>query len=320
MDANMQELVNGLISKPKYLPFWYHYDDEGSRLFDELIEKCAWYYFHRYELQLLQSTSNRIVNDLKTPIALVDLGSGNAVKTRLLFDQLLQKDTYIVYMPVDISKEYLENITKQLKNEYGNAIEIRQFGCHYFDALEEIRKYPERKLYVWFGGLQCLSYKDQIHYLTEISKAMDYDDSLLITADITDHSQKRTIELAYLDPEGYEGRFHFNCINRLNREFKGNIDISKFEMKNKVVLNKSADSCSYNAVWMEALEDSVFNIDGLNLTLKFQRGEKLFFHEGEGSSCKYTIEQIKHICDQGSFLVVDQWTNRHVGCLLLKRK
>ena len=49
-----QELTNGLTSVPMYIPTWYRYDVEGSRLNDMCITNSKWYYFHRHEVNLLK--------------------------------------------------------------------------------------------------------------------------------------------------------------------------------------------------------------------------------------------------------------------------
>ena len=49
-----RELTEGLTSVPMYIPNWYRYDEEGSRLNDICIANSKWYYFHRHEVNLLQ--------------------------------------------------------------------------------------------------------------------------------------------------------------------------------------------------------------------------------------------------------------------------
>ena len=47
--------------------------------------------------------SKELVGEMKSPCVLVDMGSGNAAKTRIFIDVLLQKQEKLTYIPVDIS-------------------------------------------------------------------------------------------------------------------------------------------------------------------------------------------------------------------------
>lgn len=40
----------------------------------------------------------------------------------------------------------------------------------------------------------------------------------------------------------------------------GNIDVSKFKIKNELVANSKSDNCSYVNVWIEAIENCEVNI------------------------------------------------------------
>lgn len=40
----------------------------------------------------------------------------------------------------------------------------------------------------------------------------------------------------------------------------GNIDVSKFKIKNELVANSKSDKCSYVNVWIEAIENCEVNI------------------------------------------------------------
>ena len=47
--------------------------------------------------------SKKLVGGMKLPCVLVDMGSGNADKTRMFIDVLLQQQTQLTYIPVDVS-------------------------------------------------------------------------------------------------------------------------------------------------------------------------------------------------------------------------
>ncbi|XP_052067313.1 histidine N-alpha-methyltransferase-like [Mytilus californianus] len=327
------ELLKGLLGNPVHIPAWYPYDEEGSRLNDICMEQCRWYYFHRFEMKILNDILTELIEYLKDSRMLVDLGSGNATKTMLILDRLLKTHESLTYVPVDISTEFLNKTAANLKTIYGNKLEIQPIGEEYMVALRKI-KYVFYSVYllfgnnfnwftkiiVWFGSLQSLSYGKQLDYLLEIRNTMQVDDKLLITLDVTDTTCKQTIELAYLDPEGYSENFHLNSIHRLNREMNANIDISKFKIRNELVVNSRSNNCSYVNVWIEAIENCDVHIGQLDLTREFQKGERLYLHEENGISCKYTIEQLEYLLNKASLGMEKYWRNEHVAVILVNRK
>src|SRR5215471_20506242 len=79
----------GLTSNPKLLPSKYFYDDLGSRLF-EAICCLPEYYLARAESEILLNYAGDItgalISEARQPIRLIELGSGNAEKTRYLIE------------------------------------------------------------------------------------------------------------------------------------------------------------------------------------------------------------------------------------------
>ncbi|XP_052067312.1 uncharacterized protein LOC127706693 [Mytilus californianus] len=98
------ELLKGLSAIPVHIPAWYRYYEEGSRLNDICMEQCKWYYFHHFEMKILNDILTELIDNLKDSRMLVDLGSGNASKTMLILDKLLNTHESLSYVPVDISK------------------------------------------------------------------------------------------------------------------------------------------------------------------------------------------------------------------------
>ncbi|KAL3872582.1 hypothetical protein ACJMK2_035797 [Sinanodonta woodiana] len=94
----------GLTSSPRYLPVWFRYDKTGSILNDRCLTDNKYYYFHKSELDIIQRYIDEMVCQVKFPCSIVDLGSGNAIKTRIFIDALLKYQEKLKYIPVDISE------------------------------------------------------------------------------------------------------------------------------------------------------------------------------------------------------------------------
>ena len=97
------DVVEGLTSHPKRVPSKYFYDRRGSELFDRICELDE-YYLTRTELLILRRNVRDIADAIGPGCLLIEPGSGNARKARLLLEHLRDP---VGYVPVDISKEHL---------------------------------------------------------------------------------------------------------------------------------------------------------------------------------------------------------------------
>ena len=91
----------GLTDTPPWLHSRFLYDDEGSRLFEE-ISKQPEYYLTSAEAEILKRCASRIC-DATGPVALIELGSGNSVKTDHLLSAYAAAESSVRYVPVDVS-------------------------------------------------------------------------------------------------------------------------------------------------------------------------------------------------------------------------
>lgn len=110
----LRDVVLGLSAAQKRLSCKYFYDDEGSRLFDE-ITGLEEYYPTRTEAGIMQRYIGEIADALGEKVLLIEYGSGSSSKTRLLLDHL---PGVAGYVPVDISGDYLCRVARQLQDDY----------------------------------------------------------------------------------------------------------------------------------------------------------------------------------------------------------
>ena len=100
------EVVNGLMSRPKTLPCKLFYDDRGSALFEE-ITRLPEYYLTRTELEILRGRGREIALAAGSPVSIVELGAGTATKTGTLVRAFARRQMRVKYFPVDISSAAL---------------------------------------------------------------------------------------------------------------------------------------------------------------------------------------------------------------------
>ena len=99
------------------LPCKYFYDEVGSALFDA-ITRLPEYYLTRAETEILSEWGWQIVRLLDSPVDFLELGSGSAIKTRLLIGEALRVQTELCYSPIDISTEALRASSLALVESY----------------------------------------------------------------------------------------------------------------------------------------------------------------------------------------------------------
>jgi len=146
---------HGLGAERKSLPCRFLYDSRGSRLFEAICDLPE-YYPTRVEWQILADCADEIARDLPDPVALVELGSGAAAKTRLLIEALLARDEELVFVPIDISRSMLVASSRELLDDYPE-LEIRAIEAEYEAGLERLndRKVhggDAARLILWLGS------------------------------------------------------------------------------------------------------------------------------------------------------------------------
>src|SRR6185503_9812273 len=99
----LEDVVAGLSLPQKALPPKYFYDAKGSKLFERIC-RLPEYYLTRAELALTRSHLKAIARFAGKGCELIEYGSGESLKTRLLIRALRPK----AYLPVDISESALE--------------------------------------------------------------------------------------------------------------------------------------------------------------------------------------------------------------------
>jgi L-histidine Nalpha-methyltransferase len=87
-----KDLRNGLLSDPKYIPSYFIYDTQGSRLYEQICELPE-YYLTRKEKEILTNRADEIAAFLESGGTIVELGSGNSEKTCILIECCLKQNS-----------------------------------------------------------------------------------------------------------------------------------------------------------------------------------------------------------------------------------
>ncbi|GAC1573034.1 MAG: L-histidine N(alpha)-methyltransferase [Candidatus Elarobacter sp.] len=224
-----EDVRTGLGTRPMSLSPKYFYDDLGSALF-EAITRLPEYYLTRIERDLLATYGGDIVGQLKGPLELVELGSGSAIKTRLLIDAILAQQEALTYHPIDISAEAVTESSLTLAATY-ERMRVVAYASDYFPLLREKRLSTSERVLALFLGSNIGNFEppDARELLTLLASALRPGDGLLIGYDLK--KDPSILELAYDDPTGVTAAFNKNLLARVNRELDANFDLQGFRFR-----------------------------------------------------------------------------------------
>ena len=214
----------GLTKSPKELSPKYFYDERGSELFEE-ITQLPEYYLTRAERSLLEQRIPEIIAAVH-PCSLVELGAGSATKTRLILDEMRSSGCAECYVPIDVSKEFLEATSLQLAVDYPD-IRITPVVS---DITEPFTLPPlaSPTLMAFLGStIGNFPREPAIRLLSHVAGAMGPSDRFLLGADL--RKDPEIINRAYNDSKGVTAAFNLNVLERLNRELGANFPVSDYD-------------------------------------------------------------------------------------------
>ena len=296
--AMSQEISFSLSQKNKFISPKFFYDNIGSDIFEKICELPE-YYLTRTEFEILDSIKFELSEYLVDNYALVELGSGSAIKTRKLIEILTMQQKVVEYYPVDIS-DILKDSSINLHDEYEN-LKITGIIDKYEAGLEFIRTLDHTKKLVAFLGSSMgnFSPEDGIEFLEKINSSMNEGDMLLLGLDLV--KDVKVLEAAYNDSKGVTADFNCNLLFRMNLELGANFDVSKFE--HVAVFNKKYKRIE---MYLKSLAKQHVFVSTIDLFLKFKKGELIHTEY----SHKYTIPQIKKMVKKTGFTPVRIWTDK----------
>lgn len=226
LEPDGTDVIQGLTCFPKTLPAKYFYDDYGSHLFESICELPE-YYLTRTERQILEQYADEIVAQIG-PCDLVELGSGSATKTQILFQAY--GDRPVRYIPIDVSGGMLKQSALALLSKYSN-LEIYGLVGTYDLALAHLPPVQQtQRLIVFLGSsLGNLDEADCDRLFSLICDALNPGEYFLLGVDL--QKSIEVLEAAYNDGQGVTAAFNLNMLHHLNQRFGGNFCPEQFEHK-----------------------------------------------------------------------------------------
>jgi dimethylhistidine N-methyltransferase len=284
----------GLSLKPKRLPSWLFYDKRGSELFDDICEQPE-YYLTRSEIALMDEHAESIADTLGSDVRLVEYGSGNARKTRMLLEHLHQP---VAYVPIEISPEPLRESLERLGVEFP-SLPVQPLCADFTKPLRlPIPPRAPRRTVVYFPGSTIGNFDNRGAgvLLRKMRNEMGDAGGILIGVDLKkDHA---VMEAAYNDRAGVTAAFTLNMLARLNREIGSNFDLSAF--RHRAHYNPMAGRIETHIVSTQVQQ------------VKIGRGN-VNFREDEAIhveySCKYSLADFEALAAKAGLAVLRVWTD-----------
>lgn len=283
----------GLGASPKHIPPTWFYDEEGSRLFEE-ITRLPEYYPTRAERALLERHAGEVAT-LSGADSLVELGAGSCEKTRLLLDALAASGTLTNYVPFDVSAEFLRVAAGSIAEEYSGLHVHAVVG----DFMAHLDRIPAtgRRLVAFLGGtIGNLAPAQRARFLFDINATMAHRDSLLLGTDLV--KDRRRIIAAYDDAAGVTARFNRNVLAVMNHALGANFEPDRFD---HVV--RWDEQAQWIEMRLRATRAETVAIEQLGMTITFEKDEELRTE----ISAKFTPEGVAEELAAAGFVVDRQW-------------
>lgn len=309
-----EDVLKGLSSAPKTLSSKYFYDDEGSRLFREIMELPE-YYLTRAEHGIFTEQAEAICDaftENTDAVDLTELGAGDGSKTAVLIEHFLKRGIDFTYSPIDISQEANDSLVKVFHERFP-ALRIDPHTGDYFKVLSSLKNGSGRRKILMFLGSNIGNFSNEasLDFFRRLREVMNREDRLFIGFDM--QKDPRVIVAAYDDARGVTAEFNLNLLRRINRELGADFDTEKFS---HYAQYRPAECAARS--FLISREKQIVNIKALGRSFDFEQWEAIFMEISQ----KYTRPMIEILAAESGFEIENEFydkENFYVDSLWLPR-
>jgi len=290
------DVISGLKLEQKKLSSKYFYDEEGDKIFQEIMH-LEEYYLPKSELEILTEQTDVMIRDFPyETFDVVELGAGDGSKTVVFLERLTELKKQISYYPLDISPEVLLTNTENIKTKLPELV-VKAIPGDYFNTLSEIDNNNPKIILFMGSNIGNYENREAIDFLKKVKHHMHEGDMLMVGIDL--RKNPKIILSAYNDAKGVTKKFNLNLLKRINNELDANFDLEKFD---HYPIYNPLNGIAYSFV--VSLANQVVKINN----------EKIHFSEGEviqtEVSQKYNINQIDHMRKEAGFKKIDHYLDK----------
>jgi dimethylhistidine N-methyltransferase len=291
----LTDVIDGLQRNQKTLPCKYLYDQRGSRLFDEICNLRE-YYPTRTELGIMRDHVAEMTGIIGDRCVLVEYGSGSSLKTRILLDHLTDAHAYV---PVDISREHLQEAAENLRRAYPKLTVLPVWADYTdaFDLPETVRQVENRVVYFPGSTIGNFTPSEARGFLARMARLVGPKGHVLIGVDLK--KDQTILERAYDDDAGVTAAFNLNLLRRMNRELDATFNVDQFA--HEAVYNAGAGRVEMH---LRCKRDCKVAIAG-DHRITFKEGERIWTE----SSYKYGLSEFAQLAATAGLTVDRVWTD-----------
>jgi dimethylhistidine N-methyltransferase len=283
------DVVAGLSHPQKSLPPKYFYDAAGSRLFARIC-RLPEYYVTRAELTLTRRHLAAIARFAGRGCQLIEFGSGEGVKSRLLIRALRPA----VYVPIDISESALRAASRALAREFP-WLRIAPLVGDFSRPLDiPVRRGTPSVVYFPGSTIGNLT-PEEAHAFLSMSRGVA--ERMLVGVDLK--KDPAALHAAYNDAAGVTAAFNLNLLARINRELGADFDLRRF--RHYAFYNPAAGRIEMHLV---ALESHAVRLG--RHRFRFAAGETIHTE----NSYKYSPQEFGVLAAKAGFAGARTWTDR----------
>ena len=291
----LAEVTEGLSSHPKTLPCKYFYDARGSALFDQICE-VEEYYPTRTEISILRQHATEISQAIGPDALVVEPGSGNSRKVRLLLEALKSPAGYV---PLDISGDHLVEAADKLARDYTH-LPIWPVCADFNQSIavpQEASDAGRRLLFFPGSTIGNFDEKDRRALLERFAQlCRPHGGQLLIGIDLIKDTKR--LEQAYDDKRGVTAAFNGNLLTHINRALDGNFIVDQFT--HRALFNRA-----HSRIEMHLVSE-------IDQTVEI-RGQRFAFKAGETiqteNSYKFSIEGFAENASHAGWQFERSWSD-----------
>lgn len=287
-----REVISGLSRSRKELSPKYFYDARGCELFDAICELPE-YYPTRTEMYMMQVHAAEMASQLGAQSILIEYGSGNSRKTRVLIAALEP----VAYVPIDIAGAQLRDSAAALCSAFP-GLKVVAVCADYSRplTLPEIDAISARRRVIYFPGstIGNFTVDEALGFLKNARTLAGAGGAMLIGVDLKkDHA---VLDAAYNDARGVTAEFNLNLLRRINRELGADFNLAAF--RHHAFYNAEAGRIEMH---LQSLCEQQVVIDGN--AFSFSEGETIHTE----NSYKYSADEFSRLAAQAGFETVHCW-------------
>ncbi|KAK6438303.1 hypothetical protein LTR95_005494 [Oleoguttula sp. CCFEE 5521] len=298
--ANLKRMIVEGLDVPdgqqKRLPTLLLYDATGLQIFEE-ITYLEEYYLTGQEIEVLERYANDMAKVVEDNSILLELGSGNLRKVRILLDALDRAKKHVTYFALDLMRSELERTLAAVPE--GTFEHVHCFGLlgTYDDGLQWLTRPQmagQTKTIMSLGSSVGNYTRDEAAaFVKQFAETLGPKDTLLFGLDAC--QEPKRVYTAYNDSQGVTNRFTINGLKHANKL----LGYEAFDLDNWYATGEYSAAEGLHRAHVVPRSDCV--VAGVAI----HGGEQIRIEE----SVKYNAAQTRKLWDNGDVIEKTVWSN-----------